>query len=235
MGVAQRYRIVSAGVRMKYIGPHGDGEIGVGYLQTTPFNPILNLACSAFGTQPAAAATVPDISPSSGYATFQSDPRTFCFRVGQDVACAIPMVDDGYLEFGEISSGGPAGSTTYPYSPFSAVPVEAQIATSYLSTLTAAAPSQVISEADIMSQTAGGRSQFMCMLQNVSTVAGGGSYEVELVQNIEYTMTSAQAILFGTNKVAADVFAREAAAEIWSKQGSQYAAARNTGTYGTGF
>jgi hypothetical protein len=41
-------------------------------------------------------------------------------------------------------------------------------------------------------------------------------------------------VLVGTNKVAADVLAREAAAEIWSKQGSQYLAVRNTSTFGVG-
>jgi hypothetical protein len=40
-GVAQRSRIISVGVRAKYIGPHGDGEAGVGFMLTTPFNASL--------------------------------------------------------------------------------------------------------------------------------------------------------------------------------------------------
>lgn len=74
-------------------------------------------------------------------------------------------------------------------------------------------PTADVGDADVMGQTAGGRS---CFLMSCTTgfTAGQGPYEIELIQNIEFTMVEAHSVLFGTNKVAADVFARKVAAEI---------------------
>jgi hypothetical protein len=49
-GVAHRSRIISAGVRAEYIGPHGDGEAGVGFMLTTPFNASLPQMYQGFGS-----------------------------------------------------------------------------------------------------------------------------------------------------------------------------------------
>jgi hypothetical protein len=121
------------------------------------------------------------------------------------------MVDDGYLEFGNLQSTGSTGATQTHWSPFSAL--SATAAQSWWCPGSGNPPTADVGDADVMGQTAGGRS---CFLMSCTTgfTAGQGQYEIELVQNIEFTMDEAHAVLLGTNKVAADVFARKVAAEI---------------------
>ena len=172
-------------------GPHGDGAAGVGFMLTTPFSASLPQMYHGFGSdlchkyilylylylysqiKTGGAGT----ANTTGLSVFKSDPHATAFRVGQDWACAIPMVDDGYLEFGNLQSTGSTGATQTPWSPFSAL--SATAAQSWWCPVSGNPPTADVGDADVMGQTAGGRS---CFLMSCTTgfTAGHGPYEIEL-------------------------------------------------------
>ena len=234
-------RVVSAGMRMKYIGPHGDGQTGLGYLVTVPYD-------SSFGSTGFFGSDTADYPAGGGigvggagsYSAFKSDPRTIVFRVGEDVALAVPMSDDEYLIMGDnapVMPNPPAvpGAPWCPYSGYTQATAPSFTPSFYGATAAAPVSSLVVNQ-----QTAGGRSMVICIMENVSVsgVAGATSvapYEVEFFTNVEYEMTAAFRAVSDAKRCSSDLFAREAAAELWSKQGSSNVVTRASGIYGSKF